>query len=163
MISFSPAIAIAKAIPLRAYVYGVIALTIVGLAWYADSQHDRAIKAETQFKNYRDDVVAAGKRAEREADEQRDRDKKRQERANEANERNTAALNRELIRLRANNATQMLLPPAPAGSSRPDLACFDRAEFIGAARKRGDRVLEIVGAGAKATVDLDDAKTWARP
>ena len=88
------------------------------------------------------------------------RDQKAKERSDENYRRNIARLSADLKRLRDSRAS--LLPPAPAGTSRPDLACFDRAELDAALRKYRAGVLDLVGEGAAAVDGLDEAKAWAK-
>jgi hypothetical protein len=80
--------------------------------------------------------------------------------AREAEHALLAAIHRdELARVRA-AARRSVVPPAPEGTKRPDLACFDRAELDAAlgAYRRG--VAELVGEGAACAVDLNTARRW---
>jgi len=72
------------------------------------------------------------------------------------------ALNLDLRRLRNQRSASGGLPKAPAASSRPDLAAFDRAELAGALRALDDDFQAIAGEGAAATIGLDSAKRWAQ-
>ena len=90
------------------------------------------------------------------------------ERADEENARQHAADIATILRLRraATNPSSSVLPAAPTGSSRPDLICFDRAEY----QREDGNALGILFAGARsladegtaATVDLNTAKNWAK-
>ena len=72
-----------------------------------------------------------------------------------------AALKRTIDRLRDERARASSVPAAPANASRPELACFDRAEFTRAVGNFEAGVEGLVAEGAAATVDLDAAKGWA--
>lgn len=87
---------------------------------------------------------------------------KNKERTDEENRNRRGAADRELARLRDELASRPLTPAAPPATSRPDLICFDRAEFDRALREFEGEAAEIAGAGAACTVDLDSAKGWAR-
>jgi hypothetical protein len=54
------------------------------------------------------------------------------------------------------------VPAAPAGSSRPDLICIDRAEYIRADGEFTAEARGLADEGSKATIDLDAAKKWAQ-
>lgn len=79
--------------------------------------------------------------------------------------------NQEVKRITADNVRLMResrnsgggkLPAIPTGTSRPDLACFDRAEYQ---RAYGEFIAEIRGfadEGAACTIDLNTSKEWVR-
>jgi hypothetical protein len=139
----------------------------VGLAFglvlsFSIFQTHRLHKEQKAFTQFQADVKAAGKAAEDAAVKKAAEDKKQKEKTDAENKRTTDSLNHELVRMRANNATRSLVPAATATASRPDLACFDRAELDGALRAFTGGTLEISGECAKATVDLDSAKRWAQ-
>jgi hypothetical protein len=67
----------------------------------------------------------------------------------------------ELNRLRK-LAGRSLVPAAPAAAVRADLACFDRAELDTAIRSFVAGIVELVGEGEQATLDLDTAKRWGQ-
>ncbi len=84
------------------------------------------------------------------------------------------AKNQEVKRLSADNLRRMResssssseLPAVPAGSKRPDLACFDRAEY-----QREDGIVTaklLAGArsladeGTTCAIDLDTGKDWVK-
>lgn len=54
-----------------------------------------------------------------------------------------------------------VLPPAPANTSRPDLACYARADLDAALRSFTGGAGEIVIEGQSNTIDLNSAKEWA--
>ena len=89
-------------------------------------------------------------------------DKKAKETADEAAKRQMATLQRTIVRLRNDRERAPSLPAAPATTSRPDLACFDRAEFARALSEFEGEVEAIVGEGTARTVELDLAKERAQ-
>ena len=105
-------------------------------------------------------AAAIAKAQQQENAKQALRDLKAKERSDENYQRNIARLRADLRRLR--DARPSLLPAAPASSSRPDLACFDRGELDAAIRGYREGVLGLVGEGATAVEGLDEAKAWAR-
>jgi hypothetical protein len=71
-----------------------------------------------------------------------------------------AALAAVSKRLRDRDSRRGLVPPATPGSSRPDLACYNRAELDDALRAFTGSVGELVIEGESATIDLNTAKSW---
>ena len=64
--------------------------------------------------------------------------------------------------LRNKRPSSSFVPDAPAGSSRPDLICFDRALYIGADGEFTAEARGLADEGSKATINLDTAKHWAQ-
>ena len=54
------------------------------------------------------------------------------------------------------------VPQAAPAAKRPDLACFDRASLESALGKLIGDVRGLADEGAKATLDLNSAKAWAK-
>lgn len=87
-------------------------------------------------------------------------DAKNKERTDNENATRTAALNRELARLRAR--PEFVAPEAPPASGCPATqVCFDGAEFQRAYRDLAREVREVAGQCTKVGIDLDSAKDWA--
>jgi len=72
-----------------------------------------------------------------------------------------ARLNAELKRLRNERSRTSYTPPAPANSSRPDLACFDRAEFDFALQHLIGGVPTLTEEGDQNTARLVSGMKWA--
>lgn len=72
-----------------------------------------------------------------------------------------ARLNAELKRLRNERARTSYTPAAPANSSRPDLACFDRAEFESAFQFLDAGLQELIAEGDQNTARLVSGMKWA--
>jgi hypothetical protein len=120
-----------------------------------------------EYQQLKGGVAALGHEAEARNAKQALADIKSKERADEQNRRQHAADIDTITRLRrdADRARGSVVPAAPAGSSRPDLACFDRAELergngeaLGRLREGARRVADK---GTAAAVDLDTARAWA--
>lgn len=121
------------------------------------------LKAEkAEHKAFVKITKSLGEEAAKKAAKQTADDKKAKEKADEKNRFDTTALLADIQRLRNNHTRRGYVPVAPAGSSRPELACFDRAELDGALGRFLTGVIDLTGEGAKATVDLNAAKAWAQ-
>ena len=130
-----------------------------GGAWVAQGWRLDALHA--RFDGFVATTKAEGEAAKEAADKQAAADKLKKGKSDAENLQTRAALAIALNSLRAQRPAGSLLPPAPAGSSRPDLACYDRAEL---GRAYGDLVTEIRGfadEGSAAVIDLNTAKAWA--
>ena len=73
-----------------------------------------------------------------------------------------AALAAVSKRLRDRDSRRGLVPPATPGASRPDLACYNRAELDDALRAFTGSVGELVIEGESSTIDLDTGKAWVK-
>jgi DNA repair exonuclease SbcCD ATPase subunit len=89
-------------------------------------------------------------------------DKKAKETADESANRQMAQLQRTIVRLRNDRERAPSVPAAPAGSTKPELACFDRAEFARTVGNLEAGMERIAGEGAEATVGLNAARDWAK-
>lgn len=128
--------------------------------------HDRiALDAlQGRFDAFRTQVAYAGKLAQIAADKEIAAGKLAKENADAENSRTHAADIATIASLRRerDSARRSAVPAAPAGSSRPDLACFERTALESAL---GGFIAEIRGLadeGTAATVDLNTAKLWAK-
>lgn len=65
------------------------------------------------------------------------------------------------LRQRRADPGRSIVPAAPADTRRPDLACFDRAEFDRAQRDSEGAAEEIAISGAEDAVRLETAREWA--
>lgn len=123
-------------------------------------------KLKLEYSAFKADIKAQGNAAAIKARAQEAADKQRKEKVDADYEKTVTALNRTIASLRHVNPARSNLPAAPAGSRRPDLACFDRAEYQ---RADGEAIAKLfAGArsladeGTAATLGLDAAKTWAQ-
>ena len=88
-------------------------------------------------------------------------DKAAKEKADADAKRNLDQLHRTVARLRNERARASSVPAAPASTSRPELACFDRAELVGAMGNLEAGVEGLIAEGAEAAIGLDSAREWA--
>ena len=142
----------------------LVVLAIAGAGAYANGVRWEAKydKLQASYDTFKGGVAALGEQAKAKAALQALADLKKQERADDENKRTVATLRADIkrVRLEADRARGGGVPAAPAGASRPDLACFDRAAFESA---YGELTAEVRGGadeGTEATVDLNTAKIW---
>ena len=147
----------------------LILAAVAGWSAYKMRQHDnvRYDALQVEYTTFKADVAAAGKQAQERATAQVLADKQRKENVDKEHEKAVAAMDATIRGLRiATDRRSQRLPAASAATSRPDLACFDRAEFertMGEADKRLlDGARSLADEGTKATLDLDFAKSWAK-
>jgi hypothetical protein len=149
--------------------WGVIALLALGCMGFGAlkmHQHDQKKYDALELKHnlFVTQTKVVGEQAALKADAQRKQDKLDKEKADVENAKSVADLNARVVQLRRerDSARSSIVPPAPPGSSRPELACFDRAELE---RANGELLAAIRGGadkGSKDTVDLNTAKRWAQ-
>ena len=142
-------------IPVGWIVSGVLA---VGAGGYI--LHCEAVKKDRQ--QIIASLEAQAAEQERRNNERIAQDKKAKETADEAAKRQMATLQRTIVRLRNDRERAPSLPAAPATTSRPDLACFDRAELAGAVGNFEAGMESLIGEGAEAAIGLDTARDWAK-
>jgi predicted phage gp36 major capsid-like protein len=155
------------------YFYLAVGLVILALSGaIAVEQHrvetlKQDLTAErNEFASFRDKVKAEGELAKAEATKQLTEGINRKQEADNENARLRSSLNDTTKRMRdaiaAASASRSTVPPAPAASARPDLACFDRAGLDAALAGYRQDLLGIIAEGASAVLDLDTAKKWAQ-
>jgi hypothetical protein len=150
--------------------WGVIvalALACMGFGAVKMHQHDQKKydALETQFETFKAKTAALGEAAITAAKAKAAADKLKQETTDVEHEKIVLKLTADIKRMRADadSARGSYVPPAPAASSRPELACFDRGALESAI---GELVTEVrAGAdeGTTETIDLDTAKRWVKP
>lgn len=149
------------------WVYVGVGLLVVGLGAAVKVQTARLDTCKSEHAAFVAQVKAAGDAQNAAAKLKDAENQTRMERANSENATAKSRLAIALNSLRQSNPGRSELPPAPAGSSRPDLACFDRAEYLRAdgiaTQKLFAGARGLADEGAAATVDLDTAKRWAVP
>lgn len=142
-------------LPIGWIVAGVVALGALG--YVAHCEHVK--KDRAQFIAKLESQAAQQKEA---AEKKAQEDRKAKEQADEQTQSELDQLHRTIKRLRDERARASSVPAAPAGSSRPDLACFDRTLFSGAVGNFEAGVEGLVVEGATAAIELDNARRWAR-
>lgn len=131
-----------------------------GAAWTVQGWRLDAVRAE--FKGFVDVTRALGEAAQKESIRREAADKTKKDQANAENKRTIDSLRADVKRLRDARAGGSFVPAAPAGSLRPELACFDRPELERAIRGLDRTVQGLVDEGSEATVNLDTARAWAQ-
>ena len=144
--------------------YGAITagVVILGLTAALKIQSSRLETCRTEFAVFRLETKLIGDAQEKANREREAVDRKLKEKTNADHKTAVARLNRDVKRLRDDHARRGLAPEAPATSSRPDLACFDRTIFAGALRDYEAEVVGLLAEGAENTLSLDAAKAWAQ-
>ena len=121
-----------------------------GFAYVVKCSRDARFKAEAiaiaeqQIKEL-EKIAASNLKAKEAADAQR--------------EKESAALQRTIKRLR-DNSSASLVPATASCAGSADTAAFDRAELDRALRDFTAGVQDLVGEGQQAVIDLDAAKAW---
>lgn len=148
--------------------WAVLAAALIAAAAFGAvkmHQHDQKAYDELagQYATFKAEVAAAGQAQEKRAAAIAAHDGLLKEEANEENRTALAAMRADVKRLRRerDSARSSILPAAPAGTGRPDLACFDRGALESALRALVADVRGFVDEGAEAVVDLNSAKLWA--
>ena len=148
----------------------LIALLMVSAAGAAAlkmHQHDRIAYDDLadKFSRFRGGVEAAGRAQEKASAAKKAADEQTTKEVNDAYHRTIAALNDRIAGLRlANRAGDPgggLVSPATADADGSGLACYDRAEFVGAAGALAAGLRRIADQGTAAVTDLNAAKDWA--
>ena len=149
-------------IPLIGYAALAAALVmgLTGLWAYVEKQRYEALKQE--YEQFKGGVEALGQAAKKKADQDAAADKARQEKTDADHKRIHDADAATIARLRARHPSSSFVPPAPAASSRPELACFDRADYSRADGVFTEGARRLADEGAAATLDLNSAKAWAQ-
>lgn len=153
-----------------AAIAGVIVISLLTIALKVQSSRLESEQAAHQttrakFDAFYADTKRLGLEAQKRADDQMAKDKLEKEKADAENKDLRRELDVRVAQLRdaRSRAGGGIVPAAPSGSRRPDLACFDRAEYQ---RAYGALVTEVRGGadeGTASTVDLNTAKKWAQP
>ena len=143
--------------------WGAIAAgaVIIGLTGAVYVQTVRVAACKAEYAKFVGGVEALGKAAQKAAQDKAAMDKIFKEKVDAENEAAIAGLNATIKRLRDSRPSRSFVPAAAPSSSRPDLACYDRAEYE---RETGNLVESLRGLadeGSKAAIDLNTAKAWA--
>jgi len=129
-------------------------------AVYVQTSRLEAVKQE--YATFKAEVKATGEAAQKVADAQKAADKAKKENTDAKHKKAVADLADTIKRLRDSRPSGDLVPAAPANSRSPEVAAFDRAELSRAVRTFDTEVQGLIDEGAKATVDLNAAKEWAK-
>ena len=138
---------------------GVVML-VLGLAVWVQTERLDAVKAE--YAGFVAKAEAIGREQEAAAKIKDAENKAKQEKANAENARTKSALTIALNSVRNTRPSGSFVPAAASGAVRPDLACYDRAEYSGATGRLVEGLRGLADESTAATIDLNTAKTWAQ-
>lgn len=148
-------------LPLMAWGAIGAGVIILGLGIGVKVQTSRLESCKQEFSIFRAQVKVLGDEAAAKAKAEQER----QENILKETEAKSAKLKSDLAivnkRLRDERARRSQVPAAPAGSSRPDLACFDRTELESALRHLDAGVSGLVDEGSENTLRLKLSVDWA--
>jgi len=142
------------------YSYGHHAAAVAGKADLKDLQHG--------YDQFVANTKAQGEAAQKASDERTAKDKLDKEKADESYKTDLDRLTADNDRLRnqASRPVSSFLSAPQANSLRPDLTCYDRAEFDATLQQyvRQSRIgtTELLAEGDKATLDLNSSRQWAQ-
>lgn len=139
-----------------------VAALVAALGSYGMTMRVQRDNARSEYAEFKAQSAKAAWLAAEKALQETIENQKRKESADAENSQALATLAGTIKRLRNERPAGSFVPAAPTGSSRPDLACFDRSEYQRADGIFTDRARRLADEGAKATVDLDTAKEWAK-
>lgn len=148
-------------IPVFAYKWIAIGVALLGLVVAVWVQTSRLNATKKEYAAFVATVKAQGEIAEAKAKQVEAENKVLKEKADHENAKSIAALNGTIKRLRDERAGSRFLPEAPTSTSRPDLACFDRAEYQRAYGEFIAEIRELADEGSTCAVNFDSAKKWA--
>lgn len=141
-------------------IMGIVAAVFAGIAWVQTLRLESEIEDHATFVA---ETKTLGEHAQRQAKEQAEKDRKKQEKANAENKRNHARIAGLLEQLRRFNTSGGAMSPAPTGSKCPEgQVCFDRAEYLRADGKFVEGARVLADEGTAVTIDLDTATSWAQ-
>lgn len=126
---------------------------------------EKRVAAVTQaFASFKAQVKVEGDEAQKKADAQKMFDKLKKDTADAENVATVARLTTDIAKLRndRDSARGGFVPPAPSGSKRPDLSCYDRAALESSLGGFIAEVRGLADEGTAATVNLDTARRWAQ-
>lgn len=152
----------------RGFVLGIAAyaaigasVALLGMGIALKVQSSRLASCKQEFAAFQAQVKANGEAAEKAARAKEAADLAKKEKIDNENKRlriNNANL---VKRLRDAHPAGSGVSEAPAGSRRPDLACYDRAEFVRAYGNLVAGVRSLADEGTESAIDLNSAREWA--
>ena len=156
-------------IPARVWEYIAILIALAAFGGYMFWRGGEGPRAElatvkAQYAAFQSQVKVLGDNAQKAADAEKAKDLANKENADHENAVTAAANASVIAKLRHDLATRSggnYLPPAPSGSNRPDLACYDRTALELAVRDFVTDIRGQVDQGTAATIDLNTARMWA--
>ena len=124
-------------------------------------EHTRYVAERDSFLTFRTEVNVKGTAAKDAAAKQTQLDQLKKEKTDADYEKRIAVLGSTVGKLRREaDARGSGVPAASPTSKRPDLACFDRAEYQRAYGEFTQEIRGLADEGTAGTVGLDVAKEW---
>lgn len=139
-----------------------VGLLVAILAAYGVTMRTQRDIARAEYSDYRRDVAVAAQAAAEQALKKTIADEKRKEEADEENMRLQRSLADATRKLRDARAASSFVPATASCPSRPESACFQRADLERALRELDQEVQRLVDEGSRAVVELDTVKRWAQ-
>ena len=157
------------AIPAKAWEYLAVVIALAAFGGFMYVRGGVGPKAElaaskATFAAFVAQTKALGETAQKAADARKKADQQAKESTDAKIAAVQAAADSTIGKLRHDLATRTsghYLPAAPVASSRPDLACYDRAALESAIGAFIADARAIADSGTAATIDLNGAKEWA--
>lgn len=140
---------------------GLFAVGVVigaGGAWKVMSWRIDEIKKE--YASFVAQTEALGKQAQAEAAAKETQYKQAQKEADIEYKNNLDHLRADNVKLLQARSRSGYVPAAPRSTRRPDLACFDRAEFTTAIRRLDAGVSDLIEKGSESIVRLQNSQAW---
>ena len=136
-------------------IYGILIAFVmgIGLAWW---------DGHTRLVDYQNAVRVVGEAQEERTKVRIESDKRKKQEADRGHETERTRLAGVIAKLRQSRPSSSFVPPAPSGASRPDLACYARAEYLGATGNLVEGLRRLADEGTEAAVGLDVARRWAQ-
>lgn len=150
------------ALPLWGYILAGMGVALLLASGATYIQTKRLNASEARYSAFVAKVDAAGKEQERRTKETIDRDRKSKERADAENKRLRAANSALSDSLRNTRSSVSILPAPAGGSSRPDLACYERGYLERVLSEFVEGAAKLVAEGDADRTDLNTAKSWAQ-
>jgi hypothetical protein len=138
---------------------GVAILVLVGAV---KVQTSRLESCKQEFEAFQTKVRTLGELQEAETKRKDAANAAAKEKADDQAKRRRAADAAIIRSLRESRPGSSVVPAAPATSSRPDLACFERFDYQRTTGEFIEAVRGLADEGSAATLSLDVAKEWAQ-
>ena len=135
---------------------------ILGLGVSLKIQSARLESCKEEHAVFVAQVKAAGEEQERKAKAQAAADQKRKETADRENETSRTRIATLSRQLRDERAGRSYLPPAPAGSRNPSVACYGRGSLDEKIQRTDAGITDILTILGADAVGLNTAKAWAQ-
>jgi len=124
-------------------------------------QTSRLETCQTEFRTFKLETKRIGEAAQKDADAKEARAIKDKEIADARHKNTIARLNRDLKRLRDDNASRRFVSAATPDSRSPQIACYGRERLNAEVRGFVEEATDVLAELGTAAVELNTAKEWA--